>query len=141
MDNSLQNDHIHSLKPPKEKPSDDVVIKSEKKFGIVEGQVIICENCGHIVTGPEQIIAVNDHHRHIFLNPEGLVFQVGCFSHADGCVIDEQPTLENTWFAGFSWSISICSNCMVHLGWFYQKDDQHFFGLILDRLVDSASNH
>ena len=141
MDNNIQNHHIYSLKHPKDKPSGEVVIKSEKKFGIVEGQIIVCANCGNVVTGPEQIITVNDHHRHTFLNPEGAVFQVGCFSHASGCLIDDQPTLENTWFAGFTWSISICSNCMVHLGWFYQKDDQHFFGLILDRLLDSTSKH
>ena len=141
MDNNVLDNHLLSLKPPKNKPSDEVVIKSEKKFGIVEGQQILCENCGNIITGPEQIITVNDHHRHTFLNPEGLVFQVGCFSHADGCLIDDQPALENTWFTGFTWSISICSNCMVHIGWFYQKDDTHFFSLILDRLVDSTSTH
>ena len=141
MDNNIKNDETISFKPPRDKPSDEVVIKSEKKFGIVEGQVILCKNCRNTVTGPDWIITVNEQHRHTFLNPEGLVFQVGCFSHADGCLIDDQPTLENTWFAGFNWSISICSNCMVHLGWFYQKDDQNFFSLIIDRLVDSTSNH
>jgi len=141
MDNPVHDSHVHALKPLKDRPSDEVVIKSEKKFGIVKGQVIVCENCRHIVTGPEQIITVNDHHRHTFLNPEGRVFQLGCFSHAEGCLIEEQSILENTWFAGFTWSISICSNCMVHLGWYYQKDDRHFFGLILDRLVATGSNH
>jgi hypothetical protein len=141
MDNTLQNDNIHFFKPPKEKPSDEIVIKSEKKFGIAKGQFILCGNCGNIVTGPEQIITVNDHHKHTFLNPVGLIFQIGCFSHANGCLIDEQFTLENTWFAGFSWSISMCSDCLEHLGWFYQKDEHHFFGLILDRLVNSHLNH
>ncbi len=141
MDKNVQVDQTVYCKPPSDKPSDDVVIKSEKKFGILKGQVILCENCGHVVTGPEQVITVNDHHRHTFLNPEGLVFQLGCFSHAEGCAIEDESTLENTWFAGFTWSISICSNCMVHLGWFYQKNDHHFFGLILDRLTDAASNH
>ncbi len=141
MNNIVQDDHIISLKPPKDEPSDEVVIKSEKKFGITEGQTILCANCRNIVTGPEEIITVNDHHRHTFINPEGLVFQVGCFSHADGCMIEDYSTLENTWFAGYTWSVSICLNCTVHLGWFYEKGDQHFFGLILDRLIDSTSNH
>lgn len=141
MINRVENTDNISFKPPKEKPSDDIVIKSEKKFGIVEGQAILCIYCGNIVTWPEQIITVNDQHRHTFINPEGLVFQIGCFSHADGCLIDEQSTLDNTWFTGFTWSVSICSNCTAHLGWFYEKDERHFFGLILDRIKDSASNH
>jgi hypothetical protein len=141
MEDKVQKHILHYLKPSREKPSDEIVIKSEKKFGIEEGRAILCENCGNIITGPDQIITVNNHHNHTFVNPEGLVFQVGCFSHAGGCLIEDYSTLENTWFAGFTWSVSICSNCMMHLGWFYQKEDRHFFGLILDRLVDASSNH
>ncbi len=80
---------------------------------------------------------VEGKHMHVFSNPEGIVFQIGCFSSADGCVNRGVPTTEFTWFTGFSWRFSFCSNCYIHLGWFYQsKGVENFYGLILDRLAE-----
>jgi hypothetical protein len=50
-----------------------------------------------------------------------------------------EPTAEHSWFKDFTWSFTICSNCLVHLGWFYLGGSESFFGLIVDRLVDATT--
>lgn len=118
-----------------------VTIKSEKRFfSMGDGHYIICRNCGNTITTAEHIVTVNGEHIHTFTNPAGVLYQIGCFSSADGCIVHGEPTLEHTWFDGFRWSFSICSSCLVHLGWYYQRNDEGFFGLILDRL-DTARIH
>jgi hypothetical protein len=140
--NNIFNDNskLHFLKHPDKQPENKAKIKSEKKFGIEDNDFIICKNCGNPVTTPESIISVNEKHQHIFTNPTGIVYQIGCFSSAEGCNISGDPTAENTWFAGFNWSYAACSNCMIHLGWFYERDEETFFGLIID-LLEAASNN
>lgn len=110
-------------------------IKTEKTFGIEEEQSILCKNCGNPVTFQGSIISVDGNHTHTFTNPSGVTFEISCFSSADGCVIAGDPTDEDTWFEGFSWSYSHCSSCMIHLGWFYQSEHENFFGLILELLT------
>ena len=129
------------LKTSGEQPFSTINIKREKKFGINQSHVIICKNCGHVITLPECIISVNGQHMHAFINPGGIAYEIGCFNSAEGCVVYGGPTLEHTWFNGFCWSFSICSNCLVHLGWYYERGDESFFGLIRDLLVDTAISH
>ena len=127
------------LKSSDDRPDARIRIKSEKKFGLEEERFILCANCGHAITMPESIITVDGKHIHEFTNPAGLTYEIGCFSSADGCTNYGEPTLDHTWFEGFGWSFSVCSNCFTHLGWFYTSGDESFYGLILDLLTDTAS--
>lgn len=129
------------LKSSGNAPDSGTTIKSEKKFGLKEYHVIICRECGNPVTAPHFVITVNRHHRHTFINPAGITYQIGCFSYAEGCIVYGEPVIDNTWFAGFAWNYSLCSNCQVHLGWHFQNNGESFFGLILDLLVDTGMNH
>lgn len=121
------------------KPADKGRIKSEKKFGLSGERTIVCVNCGNVVTIPEFIISVDGQHTHNFTNIDGFTYEIGCFSSAEGCVNIGEPISEETWFEGFDWSLSACSSCHMHLGWFYQSEKESFFGLIQDLLSDSAS--
>lgn len=97
---------------------------------------LLCKYCGNRITTLEAMVPRNGRHRHIFSNPGGFVYEIGCFSCANGCVNQGRPTTEFTWFDGFAWRFSLCSNCHEHLGWFYRSKDDSFFGLILDYLVE-----
>jgi hypothetical protein len=122
-----------------EKELIDLQKRAEKELSEEEKpeRVILCRNCRHQITSHKDIIDVNGHHRHVFNNPEGILFEIGCFSAADGCINHGTPTLEFTWFPGFSWRFSVCANCMMHLGWQYQlKCKEKFWGLILTHLVE-----
>jgi uncharacterized CHY-type Zn-finger protein len=106
-----------------------------------EKESILCKNCKNEITSAEFTAAVHGQHAHIFKNPAGLTFHIGCFSKAWGCIIYGIPTYDFTWFTGFSWCVALCSNCFTHLGWHYQSNGASFFGLILANLVKDFKIH
>jgi hypothetical protein len=96
---------------------------------------IVCRQCHHGVTSNQQRIEVNHAHQHTFANPEGIVFEIGCYKNAWGCAYVGPGSTEFTWFSGYLWRIAVCANCHVHLGWRFSSEDGYFFhGLITDRL-------
>ena len=95
---------------------------------------ILCQVCQHQITSHENKIEVNGQHEHVLSNPCGIVFEIGCFSGAAGCVNYGPSTSEHTWFAGYSWRFALCANCLTHLGWFFQSESDGFYGLILKKL-------
>jgi hypothetical protein len=101
-----------------------------------EKDKILCKVCQHPITSFKNKIDVNGQHRHIFSNPVGISYEVGCFSSANGCVNKGNPTFDFTWFNGFAWRFALCSNCLSLLGWFYQSESDSFYGLILEHLDD-----
>jgi hypothetical protein len=98
--------------------------------------VILCRRCGHLITRPRDRIFKDGNHRHTFANPSGIVFEIGCFSHAEGCGPSGEPTDEFTWFRGYRWRLALCRACFVHLGWQFASlgGSSGFWGLILNRL-------
>lgn len=124
---------LKTLQPPggAQKP----VVDDRHEPTAEQREAIFCRSCGHPVTYPDQQIPVDDAFRHTFFNPEGIVFEIGCFRTAGGCIAIGRETDEFTWFPGFSWRICLCGRCHVHLGWQYRsRQKKFFFGLILDRL-------
>lgn len=99
-----------------------------------EDDSIRCGICGNHVTSDGERISVHGSHDHAFLNPLGLLFHIGCFSGAPGCLDTGEYTDEYTWFPGYSWCFALCARCRAHLGWRYHSGDHAFWGLILDRL-------
>jgi hypothetical protein len=97
-------------------------------------RAIWCAACKTRVSSEEARIAVDGGHRHVFTNPAGFSYEIGCFSTAEGCVVRGEPSAEATWFAGCAWSCAHCANCTEHLGWSYEGRAA-FFGLILERLM------
>ncbi|HVO28258.1 MAG TPA: cereblon family protein [Candidatus Margulisiibacteriota bacterium] len=96
---------------------------------------IVCASCGHAITTERQRIEMAGRHEHRCVNPDGVIFHIGCFRYAPGCVIRGVPTTEFTWFPGYAWSYALCDGCATLLGWYYQSNDAAFFGLILNRLA------
>ena len=101
-----------------------------------EGHVL-CARCKRFITHHSHIIEVNGSHHHVFQNPMGIEFELGCFSRAEGCVEIGPPTLDATWFMEYAWQVCLCTRCDFHLGWYYSCGDNSFYGLILDRLAYS----
>ena len=95
---------------------------------------LVCATCSHVITRESDRIEVNGGHDHHFTNPYGLEFHVGCFSEALGCAIAGDPVAADTWFPGFCWRLASCEDCRRHLGWYFDRDSEYFYGLILDRI-------
>ena len=103
------------------------------------GAVLVCRVCGHRITRESARIQVQGQHRHVFYNPLGMVFELGCFVMAPGCFGLGPSTQEFTWFPGHAWQPVFCGFCREHLGWRYRAESGGgFFGLLLDRLVEES---
>ena len=97
---------------------------------------IRCGQCLYAIARAGDEISVGGAHKHTFANPNGIVFEIGCFRSADGCKYAGSPTEEFTWFSGYAWRIAVCGKCLMHLGWLYVSPGKDgFVGLIVDRLV------
>ena len=129
------------LKSPERGIEEGSMSLTKKNFDPKEESCIICRNCGNTITLLENMISVNGRHKHTFSNPAGIVFDISCFSTADGCITAGEPTVDFTWFDGYSWSNALCSSCLFHMGWFYDSGSESFFGLILNNLLETDRTH
>jgi hypothetical protein len=100
------------------------------------GRRLCCAACRRPITREDQRIRVQSRHEHVFSNPLGLTFRIGCFAVASGCVYFGEATEEWTWFPGYRWQVSVCGGCGSHLGWRYMgRDGDGFHGFILRHLI------
>ncbi|MCB1320257.1 MAG: hypothetical protein KDK34_08390 [Leptospiraceae bacterium] len=102
---------------------------------------LVCARCAEPITMPENACSVDGRHRHICTNPQGITFEIGCFTQAPGVQTVGPEIIEHTWFAHYAWRIALCSRCHTHLGWCYTQERSadtdtltKFAGLILNRL-------
>lgn len=95
---------------------------------------ILCKQCDHIITHPDLAVTINDRFIHTFRNPSGLEFDIQCYSQADGALVSGSATDYYSWFPGYSWQICYCRQCHQHIGWYYSKGEDGFFGFNLASL-------
>lgn len=98
-------------------------------------RMVRCATCEHPVAKRDDRFAMNDRLDHVFTNPNGNTFHIGCWRAAAGCVGFGPESDEWAWFEGFSWQVAVCRGCAAHLGWFFRRDESSFAGLILPRLL------
>lgn len=102
-------------------------------------RVLVCSVCRHRITDQDLRCAIGGSHDHRFFNPHGIVFHIGCFKDAPGCVTEGESSAEFTWFKGYLWRIANCRGCQVHLGWRFSSDGGGFYGLVLNRLATAET--
>lgn len=102
---------------------------------------LCCASCLHPITSLDAKIEMSGRHEHLFTNPHGYQFLIGCFDKAPGCQNTGDWLREHTWFTGYLWRYSLCAACHTHLGWQFRNDVNHFFGLIKVRLVSYEQLH
>ena len=82
-------------------------------------KALFCKSCGRLITYAEHAVEVDDSHHHTFFNPAGIIYEIRCFSSAEGCATARDASSEFTWFAGFVWRVAFCAGCSVHIGWHF----------------------
>jgi len=114
-----------------EEPADDTLAASEER------RAVVCARCSAEITSIDSSKEVDGSHRHAFFNPAGLLFEIGCFRSASGCLELGVASTEFSWFPGYAWRFSVCRQCRTHLGWMFVSRDgaDVFWGLILNRLA------
>lgn len=101
---------------------------------------LCCIRCGDPITDASARVERCGIHEHSQVNPHGFIWHFGCFARAPGCLALGPPTDHFSWFAGYRWQIAHCSGCDLHLGWRFEADGDRFWGLVLDRLIERASD-
>jgi len=117
------------------KQSPDNLYAEEAKKLSKDKEIIVCAFCHNHIADPSKQIAIHQSFRHIFANPHGYVFEIGCFSDVINCCPASTLSNEFPWFIGYSWQIGICTRCSTHLGWYFSSESNSFWGLILEKLV------
>ncbi len=100
------------------------------------GRKLVCKLCRSVITRPDLGMEVDGKHVHVFFNPHGYVFELGCFASAKNVVPTGPKTDEFTWFPGFAWQVIACAHCASQLGWRYTGDGGGFYGLITTALIE-----
>ena len=112
------------------------VSEAEGELQTVPKPTINCALCNAEITTEEERLSIEGKYNHVFTNPHGYVFDIGCFNRAPGCINAGMPTEEFTWFSGYAWRYALCHRCHCHLGWFFTAvREDSFYGLILRRLI------
>lgn len=106
--------------------------KSRTKF--------VCKICKTQISDQKYLFSINNSTPfHTFYNPNHYRYDILTFTQCQSVLDATPPTSEFTWFAGYSWSILICSNCTEHLGWRFENSElspAQFFGMIHERLEE-----
>ena len=114
-------------------------VKDELDDDLKDEKGILCRQCLHLITTPAERISMHGSHKHVFFNPHGILFEIGCFRAASGCRYTGRATKEWSWFPGYSWRIGVCSGCLTHLGWLFVSEGYNSFnGLIINRIVETG---
>ena len=48
---------------------------------------ILCAECSQAITDDSERIEVNGAYEHTFVNPGGIIFQIGCFANISGTIL------------------------------------------------------
>lgn len=127
--------------PVQPKRQDDQEAPEKKEREKFEEDWYVCRNCRKRITKPANRAIIQGSHSHTFANPSGIVYEIVCFSTAQGYSFLGPPSQDFTWFSGHSWRIVICADCLIHLGWYFSgSDGGSFFGFIVDRIVRHETN-
>lgn len=114
-----------------------VITDDEIHSGEGRDKKLVCAGCGTVITDQDQRMTVDSKHHHTFFNPAGLVYELGCFRWAPGCLPVGESSAEFSWFAGHVWRVGVCSGCLAHIGWLFESGESSFFGLIVSRLIEA----
>lgn len=99
-----------------------------------KGRFVYCAVCSSVIARQADRIEVAGSHDHHFTNPFGIRFHLGCFADALGCAISGERVAADTWFPGYQWRHATCADCQMHLGWYFDRASEFFYGLIIDRI-------
>ncbi len=96
---------------------------------------LYCTACHAPITRQADRISINEQHEHVFANPHGYIYHIGCFAQAPGCVRAGEAAEFFSWFPGYAWQIALCRRCLAFLGWTFHSSHSQFWGLILEKLI------
>lgn len=123
------------------------LLRSELRILETLEEDVLCARCGVFLATTREIFSMTvQGAAGTFVNPGGHVFQVMTLRdvHQQHIFIHPGRSTEDSWFPGYAWSITHCSQCYNHLGWQFNRVEDElsppvFFGFRRAALVLSGS--
>jgi hypothetical protein len=106
---------------------------AHSKSAQLDDPMLRCRACSNEVARHDDRIEISGAHTHTFVNPAGVMFEIGCFGRVTGCRTRGTSSVFFSWFPGHAWCVAVCERCRTHLGWSF-GDGPDFWGLIVARL-------
>lgn len=117
-------------------------VKQSKKEKAKEPHRYVCAACRTPVSdASRKVVIQGESPYHFFANPEGILFEILTLSWCQN-LRDGSPSIwQDTWFAGYAWTVQYCSGCQMHMGWRYDgpSEPNRFYGIVRQRLVEAGS--
>lgn len=96
---------------------------------------VCCAGCKTELADTNEMFCMsNDSLQNSFVNKHGFVHDTITFRNL--CLVPliwGSPTTKDSWYPGYSWTITYCPVCMNHLGWLFKRtrdqDPKFFWGL------------
>lgn len=89
---------------------------------MVKGRALCCRVCQCIIANAESIFSMStDGIMTPYVNSYGHIHETITLKKAANLFAapGSMPSLENTWFPGYAWTIMYCRRCALHIGWRY----------------------
>uniref|UniRef100_A0A8D8L012 Protein cereblon n=1 Tax=Culex pipiens TaxID=7175 RepID=A0A8D8L012_CULPI len=80
----------------------------------------MCKRCSNEIGSYNDLFAMSKQGvQTSYCNPSGFVHETLTIykTRENSTFTTERPSTEFSWFPGYSWQITLCSNCRNHLGW------------------------
>ncbi|MGI9536412.1 MAG: cereblon family protein [Desulfocapsaceae bacterium] len=119
----------------KDNPDRDNLSTEKDESDKEQQKGLLCRVCHQLITTSKESLEKDGKHLHTFFNPAGIVYEIGCFRRAPGCLPFGAPSSEFAWFGGYSWQVVYCRSCQQHLGWRFSGEDR-FYGLVVNKLTE-----
>ena len=100
-----------------------------------EERPLRCVFCDAEITDERHSVEKAGSWKHVFTNPAGYVYEIGCYGSAPGCAILGDYVSDFSWFKKYYWAYAVCGSCYHHVGWHFSgASGSDFYGLILKYL-------
>jgi hypothetical protein len=131
---------VQLLQRGAEKPRKNVHARTKARTEETPPRRYRCRACLTPLCTREDDLPVGGALLHEEVNPGGfrhLFLTVARCAHVRSV---GEPTLEHTWFPGYTWEVILCEGCGAALGWCYcavdRRSPARFYGLIVDAILE-----
>lgn len=90
-----------------------------------EMKEIFCSTCSTVLGSVEHVLHSDTT---LYVNPHAVVHDIICLSHVNGRTRGGRHSLYS-WFDGYAWTMFSCMLCNRHIGWRFDRIDEHVDGM------------
>ncbi|CAH1634959.1 unnamed protein product [Spodoptera littoralis] len=101
---------------------DDALLRLHMEVHFIRRKsVLCCSSCMAQIARKEHIFPMSSEGVHSnYTNLGGYMHDILTVSEVCGVAPSGAASAEYSWFPGYTWTVAVCANCMVHVGWRFE---------------------